>query len=358
MNDGTSPRTAPTLGYVPALDGLRAFAVLSVMAFHARMPRTRWGYLGVDIFFTLSGFLITTILLGERAKTGRISFRNFYARRALRLLPALGLLLLASVVVPRGAQLGERARAMAAALFYSTNWARAFDWKVQLGGLEHTWSLSIEEQFYLLWPLLLVGLLRFARRGLPFLLAIAVLASQATRIALCLTGHAPERLYNGLDTHCDGLLLGALLAVLAHRYRLEGPRPNPVIVHATMAVFVLGAAVVLAPSEWHDEYMFVIGYPLVALATCCVLYLIVIQPSPRLVRVLELPALTWVGRISYGLYLWHYFLFGLIHHIHAPQVVLYALMFGASFAAAGTSYYVIERRFLAMKSKYTRSGTG
>ncbi|HLY66186.1 MAG TPA: acyltransferase, partial [Chloroflexota bacterium] len=190
------------LGYRPALDGIRGAAVLAVMLFHFGAPFDQGGFLGVDAFFVLSGFLITSLLVEEWARNAGISFRGFYLRRALRLLPALLVMLLgagavAATIAPPEMREGTW-RGIAVTLLYVANWQKVFS-DQSVGVLGHTWSLSIEEQFYILWPPLLCLLLR-RRLSLRWLTAIAAalaVTSAATRAVLMLRGAATtEVLYN------------------------------------------------------------------------------------------------------------------------------------------------------------------
>src|SRR5262245_60440887 len=187
------------------------------------------GFIGVDVFFVLSGYLITALLVVEWEQDGRISLPHFYARRALRLLPALSLLLLAYLAVGWWLTKGWQALLVNAGivLFYAANWARALGRDLPILG--HTWSLSIEEQFYLLWPPIVVVLLRLGltRRGLAAVALGGALLAAAARVALGLAGASFQRLYNGLDTRADALLVGCFLgAVLVpgmRRWKGEGP---------------------------------------------------------------------------------------------------------------------------------------
>jgi len=219
------PPAAPfTLGYRPPLDGLRGVSILAVMSYHIGL--IRGGFLGVDIFFVLSGFLITTLLMDEWARTGRISLRKFYARRALRLLPALVLLVVACdvtvMVIARLYWAPESfmpvvfgmVYASVVVFFYIGNFVMISGQTLWILG--HTWSLSIEEQFYVLWPLCLWLLLRWARRR-GFILPVLVLgiaASLLLKVAL-VRAHAPlTRVFFGLDTRFDELLIGVARGVI------------------------------------------------------------------------------------------------------------------------------------------------
>jgi len=208
-------------GHVAALDGMRGIAVLLVMLTHARYgaPYLQGGSIGVDIFFVLSGFLITYLLVREHDRHGhRISLWKFYARRALRLGPALVLLL---IVLALGGCLffdPETARSnlidVAITVVYAVNWARAFDIPPKL--LRHAWSLSIEEQFYLLWPLILIVMLRAisSRQRIATVILLGAVVSYLWRVALALQGASVQRLFNGLDTRADSLLVGCALGLV------------------------------------------------------------------------------------------------------------------------------------------------
>lgn len=205
------------LGHRPGLDGLRGVAILLVIIVHASLLPTTFGFIGVDLFFVLSGFLITCLLVEEWDQTRRISLKNFYMRRALRLLPALLAVLTAFVIV---SALTRNAREFhldvkeaLAALFYCTNWANIFD-LIRSDYLGHMWSLSIEEQFYILWPAILLCLLRVApRKSLPQFVLFGAALSWLTRVLLFLgTTAGRERFFFGLDTRADSLLLGCAIA--------------------------------------------------------------------------------------------------------------------------------------------------
>ena len=201
--DDATKITGYHLGYRPALDGLRAFAVLWVIGFHYHLPFGRDGLFGVDIFFTLSGFLITVLLLEEWSHTGRISLKNFYIRRILRLYPALVLMLLVfGLRVPNGY--------IFSTLFYSTNWIKALHVLPDSIYLDHTWSLSIEEQFYLLWPAALMLMLRMKvqPRRMALITAGLGLISAIWRAVYWNATQDWFRVYMGTDMHADGLLLG------------------------------------------------------------------------------------------------------------------------------------------------------
>lgn len=217
----TVEKMAFQLKQSPALTGLRGGAVLLVMLFHADVPMLRGGYIGVDIFFVLSGFLISSLLIEEFHASGTINIKHFYIRRLLRLAPAVLLLLaifsLLSFLFLSPERSSRNLIDALIALTYMSNWARAFSIHPP-DYLGHTWSLSIEEQFYIFWPLTLVLFLRLSPRlsHVAVLILAIALASAGLRIFLLAEGASFFRLYNGLDTRADALMIGCALAAFFH----------------------------------------------------------------------------------------------------------------------------------------------
>lgn len=363
--------------YYPALDGLRTIAVGIVLCAHGGVTWFRSGGVGVDIFFVLSGFLITTILSTESQRSGGISFRNFYARRFLRLAPAL-LLTCALVAVAKPA-VGEPfpATDLALSLSYTANWAQAL-YQYHMTWLNHCWSLAIEEQFYLLWPLVITGLERGVRRpGAKAALLLAGAAVVAVYRALHVGTWTDERINFGLDTRMDALMTGAALAymVAAVQHRREnpvaavydrrpnadGPRPS---LPGEMASMVLGR--VLAPLAlgtlfmipqivtWYSPWMGWIGYVLVAGLSATVLADLVVGNHSVVGPILAQPAMVWIGRISYGIYLLHLPVYYVVEKLipDSPLVVRLGWKVSVSIALAALSYRWVEKRFLSMKSKF------
>ncbi|MDQ1632992.1 MAG: hypothetical protein QOC80_2964 [Frankiaceae bacterium] len=340
-------------GKIPALDGLRALSVLSIMFFHSNATWFPGGGIGVDVFFVLSGFLITGLLLDERRTHGRFRLGSFYVRRARRLLPALlvllGFLLVWSFVGGLEHQQGSELRR---GLLFTAGYAADIQ-VAYLGELPpfslvaHMWSLAIEEQFYLVWPLLLAGLLALGarvRRGLVLPLAVVLTAVVVVALWRAHLWHGPadvDRVYYGPDTHSDGLLVGCALALIASRVRL--PRtPVPAL---------LGGAFLIGQIRWDSHlagFSYEGGFLLTALAAAAVVAGVVGAPHGRLAAALGRRPLVAVGTISYGLYLWHWPVFIILNAGRVPLdwLPLQALRFVVTFSIAGASYFLLERPVL------------
>lgn len=348
---------AVRLGYRPSLDGLRAFAVLVVMAHHAYVPFFSGGALGVDVFFVLSGFLITSILLEEWQRDSDISLRKFYLRRVLRLLPALVAFLLViqlhSLAVFRGTRFWNTEKAIAAVLCYVANWVQAFE-LLNLGNLSHTWSLSIEEQFYLLFPLLLLLLLRIkvrrSRLFAGFVVAIVLLALH--RAFLWAGPLSEQRIYNGSDTRFDELLTGCAAAVGLAAGMFAHPRARTVLRYALLpAILTLGF---MTAHPLRPELLYKFGWPAIEVSVASIILWLVLSAQSPLHKLLELPAAVWIGRVSYGLYLWHVPIIGRVGGwSRALGLLTVPVGFALTFSVAAVSYYCLELRFLKMKKRFS-----
>ena len=322
--------------HIPALDGLRAVAVGLVLFSHAGVPGFREGGIGVDIFFVLSGYLITGLLTREIAQTGTLDLLGFYLRRLKRLTPALLILAVAYLILAPAVwherTASEHARFVLAAITYVTDFARAGHPSFA-SPLAHTWSLAVEEHFYMLWPLVLLGLSHLPRRLLlPVLLGGFVLATGWRLAGEYLYGW--EIAYFRFDLRLSGLLLGAALNVAAARMK-----PVPGISRYTLYAGVLTAIVVSMAGM------------ATALALCsfaeiaAALTILAVLQQEGWTRWLAHPAAVYVGRVSYGLYLFHFPLtWWLTDHASWPI----ALLAGGSggLLLASLSYRFVERPIL------------
>lgn len=342
--------------YQPALDGLRAFAVLSVFAYHLDAGWAQGGFLGVDAFFVLSGFLITSLLIGEWAQHGTLSFAAFWARRARRLLPALLLVLLgvaafAALQVPAH-QLDRLRGDGLATLFYGANWRfiesgqSYFDLFTEASPLRHMWSLAIEEQFYLVWPLITFACLRLAR-GRRWLLGgvcVTGAAASITAMAVFYDPSDPSRAYYGTDSRAHLLLIGAALALILARWS-----PQRGAARSSVHAFgLLGGLGCLAAWIWVPDtasWMYRGGYAVFGVCVAAVITSAV-QPGRFALRsFLSIGPFVWIGRISYGLYLWHWpvIVFASPARTGLDGPTLATLRVALTFALATVSFYLVEQ---------------
>jgi peptidoglycan/LPS O-acetylase OafA/YrhL len=310
---------APALRHVTALDGIRGFAVLAVIAFHTGQSWALGGFLGVDVFFVLSGYLITTLLLVEWRRTGSIGLGGFWSRRARRLLPALLLVLvgvgLYALLFARDADVRGIRHDALATVGYVANWRFIFAKAGYFATfsfpspLRHMWSLAVEEQFYLVWPVTALVLLRTFRspRALLVFAALGSFASMIAMAALFHPGRDPSRAYYGTDTRAHTILIGVILAVLLLDRTHAASRARS---RALELTGLSGAAFLLwtcASVDGQRAFLYRGGSALVAIATAAVIASVVTTTFPHpLARILALRPLAFAGELSYGLYLWHW----------------------------------------------------
>ena len=364
----------------PPLDGLRAIAVLAVIGIHIGV--LPGGYLGVDVFFVLSGFLITSLLIREwDNRGGSISFRNFYARRVLRLFPALGCVLLAAVMLAAILDVagGAGDRPFARATFGAVPWVGLFAGNfafvlhpgrgaLTLGALGHTWSLAVEEQFYLLWPTLVVLLLRrgFSRFRLALSLAALAVAEMTYRALMYHGGYGYDRIYYGTDTHSDGLLIGCAIAF----WLASDPtfRLHQVVSRLVKGGAWLGMTVLVILFVSGDQAAAPVDITAAVLASGVIVVGVALRETPA---ALERLLCSWwaelIGRRSYGLYLWHWVFLAAAEALCAPSTGLFPAGLGerrfifaaalgvaiaASFIVAELSYRFVELPVLRLKRRF------
>jgi peptidoglycan/LPS O-acetylase OafA/YrhL len=340
-----------TSGRIPALDGLRGIAILAVLVHHQLTPLPlRGGFLGVDLFFVLSGFLITGLLLTEFEHTKSIALRKFYLRRVLRLGPALFLYLLGCLLVTwltHFIELRRELKLMGLALIYSTNWRMAFGWDTSLDPTAIIWSLSIEEQFYLLWPLLLFACLalRVKRRFIVAGLALAIVAIMAQRYFLLAAGAELTRLYYGTDTRADALLVGCVMAfVPVIRLRQQW-------LDAAGVAAALLLAYLIATVDFSSLFLYQVGFTGVALLTGVLILVVANAPNSLLATALGWRPLRWFGQISYGLYLWHWLVIRNVSFYYLGRGDSWAKL-ALSLGIASASFYLVEKPFNRLKARY------
>jgi peptidoglycan/LPS O-acetylase OafA/YrhL len=367
------------LGYRPSLDGLRGIAVLSVLTLHAYVPnpltiigaKERFfgigGFLGVDIFFVLSGFLITALLLQEWERNGKISFSKFYARRALRLLPALFVFLLVCVTYTVGFRARQESvgalRDIVIIVFYVSNWV-----PINIYPLRHLWSLAVEEQFYLLWPILLVALMLLVnklklRRSWIVIFLLGLIAVVAINRALMFAQFGyTVRVYQGLDTRADSLLVGCLIAFLASWTILPKKLWFLRLVKAMATAVTVLLLYMGLRAKITDGYLYNGGFTVVALSVGLIITSLLVSPIKLFTLILEWSVLVWIGRLSYGIYVWHKLAYVILdpmmpllprrsetmHDIVLPL----AIKIGVSLLIASISFYLIEQPLLRLKRRF------
>ncbi|MET0326959.1 MAG: acyltransferase, partial [Ilumatobacteraceae bacterium] len=377
----TTPRRVSAVPYLPGLDGLRAVAVVAVMVYHADAAWLPGGFLGVEVFFVISGYLITLLLIGEHERSGRVRVGQFYVRRARRLLPALYtmlVLLTAYTAVFRRDALGQLRGDVIAGLAYVSNWyqiwvGQGYTATGDFAPLRHLWSLAVEEQFYLLWPLVMIAILRRGSRrvqDISWWLVVTAIAIAAVVALLYQPGpigpctvtpdaywQVGERCFSKVDvlylstpTRAGGLLLGAALAMVWRPVAImRGPmrrRGRVLDVVAVIGLIGLGAM------TWHlhvttpdgaDPSLFRGGFVLTAVATLAVIAAVT-HRGTRIGPVLGNALFVWIGTRSYGLYLYHWPIYQGIRRVagNTLSVPEFAVAMAATLAVTELSYRLVE----------------
>lgn len=354
-------RSQGEMGYLPGLDGLRAIAIIGVLLYHAGVDPFPGGFLGVDVFFVLSGFLITSLILEQFQRSGTIDFKKFYLGRARRLLPALFLMLLvvgiAVALVYRDSAASFRADALAS-IFYVNNWwyifadHSYFEFTGRPALLNHLWSLAVEEQFYLIWPFVAFLVIRkFSRGVLGFVALGGALASTAWMFTLAVSQGMPEftdpsRAYFGSDSHAMGLLIGAALATVWRPGRLPmriAPGATSILTFTGIGSLLLIIGFYVFSSEF-SPFLYRGGFLLLAILVAATIALVT-HPALPLGGWLGVAPMRYLGQRSYGIYLWHWPIFMVTRpgqDIPLDGLPLFTLRILITLAIAEVSFRYVE----------------
>lgn len=344
---------------VPALDGIRAFAVTAVVGYHGGWPGFSGGGFGVDLFFVLSGFLITWLLIREKTRFGCVSLRNFYIRRVLRIVPAYVLFLTGYAALCVWIFRDLYPRLFESTLFaatYTTN--IAFSWLNRDVLQAHTWSLSMEEQFYLAYPALVAF---SSRKTVMRVTALLLVLAPAWRLVLFLSGadaSNPTRIGYGPDTRFDSILWGSLLA-----YVWTSDLRQRLLVHWSGPIFIVGMTMMLASiglSLQFRPFLLTFGYTGVAIGSALVILAVLMNSDARAAVLLAWAPLRTVGVLSYSMYLWHPSMLGLAARVRArtgDELDWLADVFYvcATLVFSVLSYWLVERQFLRLKDRWSSS---
>ena len=360
-------QSVSTRPHLPGLDGLRALAVIGVLAFHDN--RLNGGFLGVDLFFALSGFLITTLLIDELQRTNTVDLIGFWGRRLRRLLPAVMVLLVVVVVFFRlFADTGQWIIArndVVWSQFYTANWHQIYsgsgywDAFAAPSAFEHLWSLAIEEQFYLVWPVLVIVAWRIGRaRGLTALTSIGIVASFIAMLAIY-NGGDPTRVYMGTDTRSFSLLCGAFVALPAVRQLITtGMQKFRSAASGLTVALIVAIGFMWFTVDGQSQWLFRGGLFAHSIASA-LLAILFASSSSKFSLVFSWRPLAYIGRLSYALYLWHWpvFIFCTSERIDVNGLALTAIRLAITFALSIASYYLIEQP-IRHKAKWAHSSKG
>jgi peptidoglycan/LPS O-acetylase OafA/YrhL len=365
MSDRPKSTRGARLPYMPGIDGLRAIAVLAVFVYHFH-DGGGWlpgGFLGVDVFFVISGYLITSLLLSEFRKQGRVDLVRFWLRRARRLLPAVGVLIGVVMILAVFFDFGQISRLRADALAsmgYVTNWELIFSHQsyfeqfARPSLFRHLWSLAVEEQFYLLWPIVFAACItRFGRQRLVIGVIAGAIASSLLMLVLFDPAN-PNRVFYGTDTRATPLLIGVALAFLWHPDRLHAAtgRLAPAVLDAVGALGLSMVVITFMTVHDYDLSLYRGGFLLLALWTALLLAALA-HPAAQIGRIVGNPALRWLGLRSYSFYLWHWPVMALTRpgiDVSLPSFPLFVLQLAATTALADLSYRYVEQPFRHSRS--------
>ena len=350
-----------SIQYIPAIDGLRALAVIAVMFYHLGFSWIPGGFLGVDLFFVISGYVITRMLLDSIAQSGGLDLRGFYLARLRRLLPAL-LFMLTTTIIAVGIWAPDTIKRLLVdtpfALTGTINWwlvANEQDYFESIGRpplLQHTWSLAVEAQFYLVWPLILYFILKkLGKNRIPFAALLIAAASGITLLIVSLSLDASNssdvsHIYFGTDTHSIGLFLGAALAVswIPQNFTTTLTKQAQNFIDGVGVFGFIGILATFLFIDESDPTLYKIAFPLAAIFGAAII-MSVVHPASRFAPVLENPVLLWIGQRSYAIYLWHWIIF----QVTRPTVdlagqtwALYSLRILIVFALADISLRYVE----------------
>jgi len=351
------------LGYRPELDGFRGVSIILVLVHHLYFPLVSGGFLGVDMFFVLSGFLITSLLLEEWQKFDAISLKNFYIRRLFRLMPAvfflIALLGIYALFFLDGKSAGKTFQGIWLTLSYASNWFYAFKFAPANNPLGVTWSLAVEEQFYLIFPLilLLAFRLKLSYRQIITALIVLIIGIALHRKNLADNHGFTPRLYYASDTRADALLVGCLVAFL-FSWKMEIFKKYERFFRIGAALSLVFLIICVSMLEWDDPFLYFSGgYTFIALAVGFLLISLTAYNPKRAINILSFAPLVWIGRVSYGIYLWHWairwYLYG-DESLPASDLHLLLAIF-LTFLFTVISYYCVEKPFLKLKDKFSQN---
>ena len=347
--------------YIPAIDGLRALAVIAVMLYHLGFTWIPGGFLGVDLFFVISGYVITRLLLDSIAQSGGLDLRGFYLARIRRLLPAL-IFMVTTTIIAIGIWAPDTIKRLLIdtpfSLTGTINWwlvAKELDYFESIGRpplLQHTWSLAVEAQFYLVWPLILYFVLKkFGKKHIPIAALSIAAASGITLFLVSLSLDAANtskvsHIYFGTDTHSFGLFLGAALAVswIPQNFKITVSKRAQNFIDGVGIFGFIGILATFLLINESQPTLYKIAFPLAGIFGAAIIMSIV-HPASRFAPILEFKPLLWIGERSYAVYLWHWVIF----QVTRPSVdlagedwALYALRILIVFALADISLRYIE----------------